>query len=61
MNNTVRPSSLVLTLLIFRAYSWLTELDLPSLLIIEYINTIKYTIQEVAKLYTTRKVKDILY
>ena len=61
MNDTVGPSGLVPTLLVFRAYPRLTELDPPSPSIIQYTNTIKHTTQEVAKLYTTRKVKDTLH
>ena len=40
VNDTVGPDRLVLTLLVFRVYLYITELDLPVPSIIQYTVTI---------------------
>jgi len=60
VNNIVRPNSLVLTLLVFRAYPRLIELDLLNLLVEQRAKTIKKAIKEVQRLYIQRRVNNTL-
>ena len=60
VNDTARPNSLVLTLLVCRAYLRLTELDPLNPLVEQRTKTIKKAIKEVQRLYIQRRVNDVL-
>ena len=60
VNNTARPNSLVLTLLVFKAYPRLTKLDPLNPLVEQRAKTIKKVIKEVQRLYIQRRVNDVL-
>ena len=60
INNTAGPNRLVLTLLVFRSYLRLTNLD-PSLLsIAQQAAAIKKATDKVSKLYAARQIKAAL-
>ncbi|KAK6582999.1 hypothetical protein PZA11_004075 [Diplocarpon coronariae] len=60
VNNIAGPNRIIPTLLIFKAYLRLIELDLPNLLIKQRVVIIKKAIKEVRKIYTTCKVNNAL-
>ena len=60
VNNTIRPHSLILTMLVFRAFLRLAELDPPNLLVKQRTAIIKKAIKEVRQVHTKRQVIDAL-
>ncbi|CAL3971086.1 unnamed protein product [Diplocarpon coronariae] len=60
VNNIVGPNRMIPTLLVFKAYLRLIELDLPNLLVKQRAVIIKKAIKEVRKIYATRKVNNAL-
>ncbi|CAL3962081.1 unnamed protein product [Diplocarpon coronariae] len=60
VNNTVGPNGMIPTLLVFRAYLRLTELDPPNPSVEQRVATIKKAMKEVRKIHATRKVNDAL-
>ncbi|CAL3962419.1 unnamed protein product [Diplocarpon coronariae] len=60
INDIAGSNRIIPTLLVFRAYPRLIELDLPNLLVEQRVAIIKKAIKEVRKIYTTYKVNDTL-
>ena len=60
INNTAGPNRLVLTLLVFRFYLCLTNLDLSLLSIAQCTAVIKKATDKVSKLYAARQIKAVL-
>jgi hypothetical protein len=60
VNNSVRPDSIVSTLLVFGAYPRITRDSLPSPFITEQAEAIYKAIKEVRRLYTERQVNNAL-
>ena len=61
INDISSPDGLVLTLLVFRAYPRMSNLDLSVPLVIERATVIRKVMVEVAKLRAKRAVNDTLY
>ena len=61
VNNTTGPNGLVLTLLVFGAYSYIAKLDPPALLITERTMAICKAMAEIAKLQACKLVNNALY
>jgi hypothetical protein len=59
INDSAGPDGIVLTLLVFGAYSQLTEIDPSSPLVIKRAEAICVTSKEVRRLYAERQVKDV--
>ncbi|CAL3962748.1 unnamed protein product [Diplocarpon coronariae] len=60
VNDIAGPNRIIPTLLVFKAYLRLIELNLLNPLIEQRVITIKKAIKEVRKIYTTRKVNNTL-
>jgi hypothetical protein len=60
INDSAGPDGIVLTLLVFSAYSRLTKIDPPFSLVIKRAEAICAVSKEVHCLYTKRQVKDTL-
>jgi hypothetical protein len=60
INNSAGPNGIVLTLLVFGAYSQLTKIDPSSLLVTKRAEAIRAATKEVRCLYTKRQVKNAL-
>jgi hypothetical protein len=60
INDTAGPDRIVLTLLVFEAYLYLTEMNLLSLTVIKRAETIYTVIKEICQLQTERQVKNVL-
>lgn len=60
VNDLASPNRLVPTLLVFGAYSRLTEIDLPSLFVNKRAEAICAATKEVQRLYAERQVQDAL-
>jgi hypothetical protein len=60
INDSAGPDGIVPTLLVFGAYSWLTEIDPPSPLVTKRAKAICIASKEVRRFYTERQVKDVL-
>ncbi|CAL3970103.1 unnamed protein product [Diplocarpon coronariae] len=60
VNDIAGPNRIIPTLLVFKAYPRLTELDLPNPSVEQRAATIKKAIKEVRKIHATRKVNDAL-
>ena len=60
INDTARLNSLILTLLVFKAYLRLTKLDPSHFFIKQQAATIKKAIKEVQKLHAIKKVNNAL-
>jgi hypothetical protein len=50
VNNTVSPDGLVLILLVYKAYLWISNLDPPALSIIDRAAVIRKVMTEIVKL-----------
>jgi hypothetical protein len=50
MNNTAGPNGLVSTLLVYRAYLWISNLDLPAPSITDRVAVIRKAMAEIVKL-----------
>jgi hypothetical protein len=50
VNNTTSPNGLVSTLLVYRAYLWISNLDSPALSIIDRVAVIQKAMAEIIKL-----------
>ena len=59
VNDSVRLNRIVLTLLVFSTYPWLTKIDPLSLSVTKRTEAIYIVIKEVCCLYMERQVKDI--
>ena len=60
INNSIGPDSLILTLLVFRAYPRIVESDVPNPTVIKRAAALKKAIKEVKKLRAKRQVADTL-
>jgi hypothetical protein len=60
INDSAGPDGIVLTLLVFGAYSRLTEMDPPSPSVTKRAEAIYAATKEVRRLYAERRVKDAL-
>jgi hypothetical protein len=60
INNSAGPDGIVPTLLVFGAYSRLTEIDPPSPSVTKRAEAICTATKEVCRLYAKRRVKDAL-
>ena len=60
VNDSVGPNGLIPTLLVFRVYPRITNLDTLSLLITKRAEAIQEVIKEVRCLHTKRQVADVL-
>jgi hypothetical protein len=60
INDSAGPDGIVPILLVFGAYSRLTEMDLPSPLVTKRAEAICIATKEVRRLYAERRVKDAL-
>jgi hypothetical protein len=60
VNNTASPNGLVPTLLIFRAFSQITELDAPTPSIVQRATVIWKVINKVVKLRAKTQVNNAL-
>jgi hypothetical protein len=60
INDLAGPDGIVPTLLVFGAYSRLTEMDPPSSLVTKRAEAICAVTKEVRRLYAERRVKDAL-
>ena len=60
VNNTIGPHSLILTILVFRAFLRLAELDPLNLSVKQRAATIKRAMKEVRQVYAKRQVTDAL-
>jgi hypothetical protein len=60
INNTAGPDGIVLTLLVFRTHPYLTEMNLPSSIVIKRAKAICTAIKKIHQLQTERQVKDVL-
>jgi hypothetical protein len=60
INDSAGPDGIVPTLLVFGAYSQLTEIDPPSSLVIKRAEAIYAVTKEVRRFYVERRVKDAL-
>jgi hypothetical protein len=60
INNLAGPDGIIPTLLVFGAYSRLTEIDPPSSLVTKRTEAICVITKEVRRLHTKRQVKDAL-
>ncbi|CAL3966235.1 unnamed protein product [Diplocarpon coronariae] len=60
VNNIAGPNKIIPTLLVFKAYLRLIELDLLNPSVEQRVVTIKKAIKEVRKIYTTHKVNNAL-
>jgi len=54
INNSVGPNSLILTLLVFRAYLYIVESNAPNPTVIKQVVALKKAIEEVKKLRAER-------
>ena len=61
VNNTAGPDGLVPTLLVYRAYLRISNLDPPALSITEQAATIRKAIAEIVKLRAKQAVSNTLY
>ena len=59
-NNTASLDGLVPTLLIFSAYPYISELDLPAPSITQQAAAIKKAMEEIAKIRVKKQVNNIL-
>ena len=59
VNNTARPYSLILTILVFRAFLRLAKLDPLNPSVEQRVAIIKKAIKEVRQVYTKRRVTDV--
>jgi len=50
VNDTAGPDRLVLTLLVYRAYPWISNLDPPALFVIDRAAIIRKAMAEIVKL-----------
>ena len=60
INDSAGPNGIVLTLLVFSAYSRLTKIDSSSSLVTKRTEAICTATKEVRRLYTKKQVKDAL-
>jgi hypothetical protein len=60
VNNTVGPDGIVPTLLVFRAYPRMTDMDPPSPSIIQRAQAIHAATKELQRLYAEHQVSDAL-
>jgi hypothetical protein len=60
INNTAGYNNIVLTLLVFGAFSQMTHINPPALLITQQATVIKKAIAEVTELRMQRQVTDVL-
>ena len=60
INNTAGLNRLVLTLLVFSAFPWMSELDPPALLIIQHTAAVKKVINEIKELCAKMQVQKVL-
>jgi len=58
INNSVGPNSLIPTLLVFGAYPYMVESDVPNPMVIKRAVALKKAIEEVKKLRAERQVVD---
>ena len=61
VNNTASPNGLVLTLLVYRVYPRISNLDPPTPSIIERAAIIRKVIAEIVKLWAKQTINNALY
>jgi hypothetical protein len=60
INNLAEPDGIVLILLVFSVYLWLTKIDPSSPLVTKKAEAICAVTKEVRRFYTERQVKNVL-
>jgi hypothetical protein len=60
VNNTARPDSLVLILLVFSTYPRITTTDTPFLIVTEHSKAIIKAIKQIAELHAKKQVTNVL-
>ena len=60
VNDLAGPNRIILTLLVFSVYPWLTKIDPLSLSVTKRIEAIYTATKEVCRLYAEKQVKDVL-
>jgi hypothetical protein len=61
VNNTTSPNRLVPTLLVYRAYPWISNLDPPALSIIDRAAIIQKAMAEIVKLQAKQTINSALH
>ena len=60
INNTIRPNRLVPTLLVFRAYPYITRLSTPSTFIVKRAKAVRLAMTKLRHLNAKRQIRDTL-
>jgi hypothetical protein len=61
VNNTAGPNGLVPTLLVYKAYLWISNLDPPALSVTHWAAAIQKAIAEIVKLRAKQAVNSALH
>ena len=60
INNSIGPNNLIPTLLIFKAYPYIVESNIPNSIVVKQAAALKKAIEEIKKLKTKRQITDTL-